>query len=82
SALSTTTSQLSWVSDAFVLPMAAFILTAGVVGDVHGRKKVYLAGLLFSAVGAAISLTADSVGQLWAGQAVSGLGAAALLPTT
>ena len=37
--------QLAWVSDAFVLPMAAFILTAGVFGDVHGRKKVYLAGL-------------------------------------
>ncbi|WP_431039094.1 MFS transporter [Streptomyces sp. P6-2-1] len=82
SALSTTTSQLSWVSDAFVLPMAAFILTAGVFGDVHGRKKVYLAGLLLSAAGAATSLTAHSVGQLWAGQALSGLGAAALLPTT
>ncbi|MCS0600831.1 MFS transporter [Streptomyces sp. LP11] len=82
SALSTTTSQLSWVSDAFVLPMAAFILTAGVFGDVHGRKKVYLAGLLLCAAGAATSLTADSVGRLWTGQALSGLGAAALLPTT
>lgn len=82
SALSTNTSQLSWVSDAFVLPMAAFILTAGVFGDVHGRKKVYLAGLLLSAAGAATSLTAHSIGQLWAGQALSGIGAAALLPTT
>ncbi|MEU6539038.1 MFS transporter [Streptomyces sp. NPDC047000] len=82
SALSTTTSQLSWVSDAFVLPMAAFILTAGVFGDVHGRKKVYLAGLLLCAAGAATSLTAHSVGRLWTGQALSGLGAAALLPTT
>ncbi|MFE6933329.1 MFS transporter [Streptomyces sp. NPDC057699] len=82
SALSTSTLQLSWVSDAFVLPMAAFILTAGVFGDVHGRKKVYLAGLLLSAAGAATSLTAHSIGQLWAGQALSGIGAAALLPTT
>ncbi|MBQ0826016.1 MFS transporter [Streptomyces tagetis] len=82
SALSTTTSQLAWVSDAFVLPMAAFILTAGIFGDVHGRRKVFVTGLLLSAVGAATSLTAHSIGQLWAGQALSGLGAAALLPTT
>ncbi|GAV40024.1 MFS transporter [Streptomyces acidiscabies] len=81
-ALHASTAELSWVSDAFVLPMAALILTAGVFGDVHGRKKVFLAGLLFSAVGAAIALSAGSIEVLWAGQAVSGLGAAALLPTT
>lgn len=82
SALDATTAQLSWVQDAFVLPMAAFILTAGVVGDVHGRKKVFQAGLLFSAAGAAVALSAQSVQVLWAGQALAGLGAATLLPTT
>ncbi|MEV7069749.1 MFS transporter [Streptomyces sp. NPDC093990] len=82
SALGATTAQLSWVQDAFVLPMAAFILTAGVVGDVHGRKKVFQAGLLSSAAGAAVALTAQSVQALWIGQALAGLGAATLLPTT
>lgn len=82
SALDASTAQLSWVQDAFVLPMAAFILTAGVVGDVHGRKKVFQAGLLFSAAGAAVALSAPSIEVLWAGQALAGLGAAALLPTT
>ncbi|MFK4105940.1 MFS transporter [Streptomyces sp. NPDC019531] len=82
SALDATTAQLSWVQDAFVLPMAAFILTAGVVGDVHGRKKVFQAGLLFSATGAAVALSAQSVQVLWIGQAFAGLGAATLLPTT
>lgn len=81
-ALGASTSQLSWVQDAFVLPMAAFILTAGVFGDVHGRRKVYLAGLLLTAAGAATALSAGSVQVLWIGQALSGLGAAALLPTT
>ncbi|GAA2330742.1 DHA2 family efflux MFS transporter permease subunit [Streptomyces kunmingensis] len=81
-ALGATTSQLAWVQDAFVLPMAAFILTAGVFGDVHGRKKVFQAGLLFSALGAAIALSAQSVQVLWLGQAFAGLGAATLLPTT
>ncbi|GAA2617371.1 MFS transporter [Streptomyces axinellae] len=81
-ALGASTSQLAWVSDAFVLPMAALILTAGVFGDVHGRKKVYVAGLALAGAGAGIALAAHSVEVLWAGQAVAGLGAAALLPTT
>ncbi|MEO3787343.1 MFS transporter [Actinocorallia sp. B10E7] len=44
-ALGASTAQLAWVSDAFVLPVAALILTAGVFGDVHGCKKVYQVGL-------------------------------------
>ncbi|WP_406432993.1 MFS transporter [Streptomyces sp. NBC_00631] len=81
-ALNASTAQLSWVQDAFVLPMAAFILTAGVFGDVHGRKKVFRAGLLFSAAGAVTALCARSIEVVWAGQALAGVGAAALLPTT
>jgi EmrB/QacA subfamily drug resistance transporter len=81
-ALNASTSQLSWVSDAFVLPMAALILTAGVFGDVHGRKKVYQAGLALSALGALVALCAHSVEVVWTGQALAGLGSAALLPTT
>ncbi|MGW2330274.1 MFS transporter [Streptomyces sp. NPDC001700] len=81
-ALHASTTQLTWVQSAFQLPMAAFILTAGVFGDVHGRKKVYLAGLVLAAAGGAIALSADSVEVLWAGQACAGLGAAALLPST
>lgn len=81
-ALGASTAQLAWVQDAFVLPMAAFILTAGVFGEVHGRKKVFQAGLASSAVGAAVALSAPSIELLWAGQALAGLGAAALLPTT
>lgn len=65
-ALGASTAQLSWVQDAFVLPMAAFILTAGVFGEVHGRKKVFQAGLLSCAVGAAVALTAPSIQLLWA----------------
>lgn len=81
-ALHASTSQLSWVSDAFVLPMAALILTAGVFGDAHGRKKVYQAGLALSGLGALVALCAQTVQFLWLGQALAGLGSAALLPTT
>ncbi|ROO87195.1 EmrB/QacA subfamily drug resistance transporter [Actinocorallia herbida] len=81
-ALHATTAELTWVSDAFVLPVAALILTAGVFGDVHGRKKVYQVGLALCAAGALLALCARSVQMLWAGQALAGAGAAALLPVT
>ncbi|MFF3499195.1 MFS transporter [Streptomyces sp. NPDC003247] len=81
-ALDASTADLSWVSDAFVLPVAALILTAGVFGDVHGRKKVFQTGLAFCALGAAVGLSAQSVETVWIGQALAGVGAAALLPMT
>ena len=62
--------------------MAALILTAGVFGDVRGRKKVLVTGLVFAAAGATVSLTAHSIGILLLGQALYGVGAAALLPST
>jgi len=43
--VSVSASSLQWVSDALVIPMVALILSAGVFGDVHGRRKVFLAGL-------------------------------------
>jgi EmrB/QacA subfamily drug resistance transporter len=81
-ALDASTAHLAWVQDAFVLPMAALVLTAGVFGDVHGRKKVFQAGLAFCAAGAAVALCASNIQVLWTGQALAGLGSAALLPTT
>ncbi|MGW0927496.1 MFS transporter [Streptomyces sp. NPDC002644] len=81
-ALHASTGQLAWIQDAFVLPMAALILTAGVLGDIHGRRRVYLAGLGLCAAGAVAALCAGSVQMLWTGQALAGAGAAALLPVT
>ncbi|WP_460308704.1 MFS transporter [Actinocorallia aurea] len=81
-ALGASTAQLAWVPDAFVLPVAALILSAGVFGDVHGRRKVYQVGLALCAAGALVSLCAPSIEVVWLGQALSGAGAAALLPVT
>ncbi|MEU5959104.1 MFS transporter [Streptomyces sp. NPDC047525] len=80
--LGASTSDLQWVSDAFILPMAALILTFGLIGDLYGRKKAYLAGMLLFAAGSVTSLTAHSVEQVWAGQAIAGAGAAALASST
>ncbi|MFI6587096.1 MFS transporter [Embleya sp. NPDC050493] len=80
--LDASTSDLQWISDIFILPMAALILTFGLIGDLYGRKKAFLAGLLLLAAGAATNLTAHSVAQVWVGQALSGAGGAALLTSS
>ena len=43
--------DLQWVIDAYALTLAAFLLTAGVVGDIFGRRGVFAIGLaIFTAV--------------------------------
>ncbi|MEU6841979.1 MFS transporter [Streptomyces sp. NPDC046716] len=81
-ALGASTVGLQWITDAFILPTAALLLTCGMIGDLYGRKKVYLAGLLLSALGSLVCLTADGVARVCAGQALTGIGTAALLPST
>ena len=74
--------QLTWISDAFLLPTAVLELTFGVLGDLFGRRRLLLFGGAFIVIGAVVSATANGVHQLWAGQALTGLGAAALFPTS
>ncbi|GAA0315388.1 MFS transporter [Streptomyces turgidiscabies] len=74
--------ELTWISDAFLVPAAVLALTFGVVGDLYGRKKLVVGASMLSAVGYLVSATSDSAAQLITGQAVSGIGAAALFPAS
>jgi MFS family permease len=88
--LGTTSTQLTWISDAFLVPITLFELTFGVVGDLFGRKRLLATGALLMTAGALLAFFTpgpDSshgirVATLFTGQAVSGLGAAAIFPTT
>jgi EmrB/QacA subfamily drug resistance transporter len=82
------TSDLQWVSDAYIIPMAATILSAGVFGDLHGRRRVFLVGMALTAIGAVIAGLGDTASGdsalhlLWLGQAITGAGGGLMLPTT
>jgi EmrB/QacA subfamily drug resistance transporter len=80
--LNASTTGLQWITDAYILPTAALLLTFGVIGDRFGRKKTYLAGLALVAIGSLVALTGTSVVQVCVGQALTGAGTAALLPAT
>ena len=82
--LGISSTQLTWVSDAFMVPVTLFELTFGVLGDLFGRKRLLWAGALLMTIGALLSFftPGGNVGVLFTGQAISGLGAAALFPTS
>jgi EmrB/QacA subfamily drug resistance transporter len=44
--LSSSFSGLQWVVDAYALTLAAFLLTAGSLADMYGRRRLYLVGLV------------------------------------
>ncbi|MEU9476067.1 MFS transporter [Streptomyces sp. NPDC048191] len=75
-------SQLTWISDAFLLPVAVLELSFGVLGDLFGRKRLLVGGAALMCAGEAVAAGASGIHQLWAGQALAGLGAAALFPTS
>jgi EmrB/QacA subfamily drug resistance transporter len=75
-------SGLQWIIDAYTLVFAAFMLTGGTLGDLYGRKRMFLFGLTIFTAGSLVAGLAPSLNVLIAGRAVQGLGAAALLPGT
>jgi DHA2 family methylenomycin A resistance protein-like MFS transporter len=71
---------LQWVVDAYTLPLAALLLTAGSRADSLGARRLFLIGLGVFGAGSAACAVAPTLPSLVVARAVQGLGAAALLP--
>src|SRR6202012_1832091 len=88
--LATSTSQLTWISDAFLVPVTLLELTFGVLGDLFGRKRLLIIAAIMLAAGGGVALvvpgasspTGTRVAVLWIGMAIAGAGAAAIMPTS
>jgi DHA2 family methylenomycin A resistance protein-like MFS transporter len=75
-------SALQWVVNAYTIGFAAFILTAGALGDRIGAKRVFIGGFVLFMVASACCGLAPSLGVLIGARAVQGLGAATLVPSS
>ncbi|OKO73778.1 hypothetical protein AC628_23690, partial [Bradyrhizobium sp. NAS96.2] len=68
--------ELQWVVSAYTIAFAAFILTAGALGDRIGAKRIFMAGFaIFTAASVACAVAPDAV-TLIAARCVQGLAAA------
>ncbi len=80
--LHSTFSDIQWVVDAYSLTLAAFLLTAGVIGDMFGRREVFAVGLgVFSAASLTCGLSTSSL-MLNLSRAAQGVGGAIMFATS
>jgi EmrB/QacA subfamily drug resistance transporter len=69
-------SGLTWVVDAYLISFGSFLLMAGRLGDLIGRKKVFLAGVTLFTLASIACGSADSQAMLVAARFVQGIGGA------
>jgi EmrB/QacA subfamily drug resistance transporter len=74
--LSFSQANLTWVVDAYLITYGSFLLMAGRLGDLVGRKRVFLAGLLLFTLASTICGVSQSQGMLIAARFAQGFGAA------
>jgi EmrB/QacA subfamily drug resistance transporter len=70
---------LQWVMNGYLLTIAVLVVTAGRLGDMFGRKRVFLAGMILFAIGSVVSGAAGDQDALIAGRVLQGIGAAPML---
>ncbi len=81
-ALGASVSDLEWMVNAYTLTFATLMMTGAALGDLFGRKRIFLIGVSAFTLGSAVAAMSDTTIQLEIARAVQGLGAAFLTPLT
>jgi EmrB/QacA subfamily drug resistance transporter len=79
-ALHASVTDIQWVVEAYALLLASLLLLGGSLGDLYGRRKVFLSGVLLFAIGSSWCGFASSIASLIAARGLQGIGAAFLVP--
>ena len=80
--LHTSLAQEQWIVNAYLITMTAFVLPAGVMGDVWGHKRMLQIGLVAFIIATLLVGLAPSAGFLIGARALQGLAAALLTPAS
>lgn len=73
---------LQWVVDAYNLTYAVLLLTGGLLADLLGRRRIFMAGAAVFTAASLVAAFSPSIGILIAARAAAGLGAALLIPAS
>jgi len=75
--------SIQWVITGYSLMLAAFTITGGRLGDIFGRKKMFLVGAIVFAIGSLLASRSHSATHLFVSVSlIEGAGAALMLPAT
>ena len=74
--------SLQWVVSSYTIAFAAFILSAGALGDRIGAKRIFIAGFAIFTAASVVCAAAPTLLILIAARATQGLGAAILVPNS
>jgi EmrB/QacA subfamily drug resistance transporter len=80
--LGSSISGLEWTVNAYMLSFAVLLVTGGRLGDIFGRRRMFLFGVLTFAASSAFIGFSQSDAWLVAGRAAQGIGAAFMMPAT
>jgi EmrB/QacA subfamily drug resistance transporter len=80
--LTISSTTLAWALNAYLLAVAAFVVLGGQLGDVLGRKRIFVVGMVVYTLAAIVVASSGSAFQLIGGRALQGAGAAILMPAT
>ena len=78
--LGTGLSGLQWVLDGYLLTLSALLLLGGSLGDLFGRRRMFVTGLAAFTAASLLCGLAPNVGFLVAARALQGVGGALLVP--
>ncbi|WP_030960517.1 MFS transporter [Streptomyces sp. NRRL S-378] len=81
-ALDFSTESLSWVVNAYTLAFGGLLLLGGRTGDILGRKRVFIFGVLLFGLASLLGGLAQNEGQLMTARALQGVGGAIASPTS
>lgn len=78
--LHATFAELQWVVDGYLLSLSSLILLGGSLGDIFGRKSVYVTGLLGFGAASLLCGIAPNIQLLIAARVIQGIAGALLVP--
>ncbi len=80
SALHASATDIQWVVESYALLLSSLLLLGGSLGDLYGRRKIFLFGVLLFAVGSSSCGFAPTITSLIVARGMQGVGAALLVP--
>ena len=81
SALQANAILVSWIPTSFLLSSVVMLLPAGRLADIHGRKKLYISGIIVFSITSVLAALSVSIEMLLAIRLIQGVGSAMIFAT-